>query len=261
MEEYTKMSSSKRRLAQLGVAALAVVGLALGTAPAANAQIMSVALPGQEAAATGAVTGTNRNIGIAYFPIASWRFEAKGQDANGREVSNSATVNGQMLAVEATFGGQEGRNGWGLGGWYWIAGDDKIAGSELPNVFELHGKYYFTPKIGVQVGYVGFEGGDNGYDAYVTYNALSKASDPETGRGGYSLDLGLGIYAEPFEEATFDAAGNVVSTKEATETYGSAFIAGSYDVANRISINTSIWIVASDEITATRFALGGGYRF
>lgn len=237
--------SISRSLAQFGVAAV-LAGWALGSAPAANAQIMSVALPGQEAAAGGGGTASNRNIGVAIFPYAAWRFDVKG--------AGEATADGLLFAVEATFAAPEGRSGgYGFGGWYWNSQENNVG-----DTFELHGKYYFTPKFGIQLGYVGFtDPSGSGYDAYLTYNAASKASDAETGKGGYSLEIGAGVYGERGEE--FNAAGQVTGKK--TFTYGSAFIAGSYDIAKQVSLNASVWYVGDDEFSATRLGLGVGYRF
>lgn len=230
MEDVLGMNNRK---VVLGFAAAATgAGMSAFGSPAAHAQIMPGGLLGTTSISDpmGGGSGRRQSIAAAIFPLAPWRFDFKG--------GGSGTIDGTLFAVESTFVNESGTGGYGIGGWYWGSRDKNITG----DVYELHGKYFFNQKLGIQAGYVGFQDGGSGYDLYLTGNIAAKSS-AETGKGGYSVDLGAGPYKDP------------------GGTFASAFLAGSADVAKQVSVNASIWYVGDSSFTAMRYGLGLGYRF
>lgn len=266
-------------------------------APGARAQFSTLALPTQTEGSgsatptptTGGATvaaGTRKNsaYSVNLFPYAPFQVGFKA-DVAGISVDSKGTTNGILIAPEAIFAAKNGRTGYGFGGWYWArtetGGDD--SDKAVQDLFDIHGRYLFTPQIGVQLGYLGnarVKGGfsdfkQQGVNLFATYNYASPPK-PDGKGGTFGANVGLGVQqiasTDLFESSAFFTG----------------FAAVSYEPVKNFSVNLSYYFLTGDQnlkllalpgvtpallqqagigdklksnFNQSRFAVGVGYRF
>ena len=178
-----------------------------------------------------------RNHSAQFYPLA--RFG--GEDAFG----NTGHANGVILAGELGFVREGSSQSYKVGGWYFAPKTDQF-------LYDVHGTYYFSPRIGLQVGTLGGKGpygyyhGD--FDAFLLFNISSDQVRPGAGKR-WAVQLAPGLYHY-----------NGISGAEFTW-----FVQGSLELANNLTLDTSYWYIkAPGDLFGnyeSRVVLGVGYRF
>ena len=173
----------------------------------------------------------------------------------------SATLPGVLFSLEDGFvlgGGSDSakKSSFKIGGWLFRGNwKDETRREEFGNVayYELHGKYYFAPQYGIQVGVLGARdktgtANSKDLDAFALYNFFKGGADSNTGHSSvpYALQLGLGGYKYAD-----------VSSPRIT-----AFLQGSVELRKYLSFDISSWYINSPSGGyEDRYVAGLGYRF
>jgi hypothetical protein len=215
------------KIASTLVPALILIG-SLSTAVAAHAQFTD-----SQPVNTGTDDKTKpRNNVVAFYPFTEFNITASG---NGGSVTH--VLDGSIIAIESGFqAGKNSRQSYAVGAWGFFRGDRAI--------IELHAKYMFTSRLGVQAGLLGATKNAAGLDS--DYFALIDLSPRKEGKPmRFHAQAGLGLYAYQSNSAQF-----------------TGFIDGRYEIRPNLDLNASYWYVGSPfggEVS--RFAIGTSYRF
>jgi len=232
------------------IAAFAVAGVAVslfGGAPTAHAQYSPALAPRLRVQQEGTAAGrfrTAQTLSAFFAPFT-------GNDAGG-----VGTAFGGLLSYEIAFVPTQGKP-FAFGMWYWTDADGDL--------FEFHGKTFFSDQWGLQAGILtsprGFQTlgdpivGPGGtitfttkstsgtlYDAFVLYNL----TPPNKARNYWNFQAGAGAFID--------------TTGGRTTTDFTGFIQGDTSLTDKIKLMTSYWYVA-DRGHFNRFGLGVGYNF
>ena len=257
-------------------------GLLLGVAaPRAEAQfstLVPVAAPPPprptDPAANKSETPKTSVFAIGLYPYAPFETKYTIKADGFKDTPIGDKTNGFLIAPEAAFL-SNGKSGLGVGGWYWVRTQSKGVKS---NFYEGHVKYYFTPNIGLQVGYLGNSSnedalGEKGVNGYVTYQYASPR--PAGAKAGsFSASIGLGVQNYGSFSSDLDL-GNGLQKVELFKSslLFAGFVSGGYEVFHGFSVNLSYWLVSGDrkvgselaglKVSAnrSRFAAGVSYQF
>jgi hypothetical protein len=179
--------------------------------------------------------GTQHYGSASFYPFAS--FASGGNFGNG--TSGTRTDFGTLFAADFGVKPAKSRNSYEVGGWYWTKG-----GSDL---YQLQGRVYFTPEMGVQLAYLGStKVSGNSYTAFLLYDLASNKVAP-TAKKKWTIQTGLGLLMDP--------------TGGRTTVSPTVFVQFSTMVAKNISVNAGIWTLRDRSTDITRYVLGSSYRF
>jgi hypothetical protein len=146
---------------------------------------------------------------------------------------------GPLLAGDVGFRGHNARRTLEMGGWYWTRGHTDL--------YELHGRGFFSETMGVQVGYLGSTSSSgSAMDTFLFYDFASQQLD-KNARRPWAIEVGIG----PFMD---------FSAGKTTNSF-SFYLQGSLGVAKNLSVSLSQWYVRDRSLDNIRLALGLAYRF
>jgi hypothetical protein len=273
------------RFATLVASAALTLGLSVALATPARAQFSTLSLPSakSESATATAASGKKGNAiySIGLYPYASFKTGIKisaRDEATGESFTadSQVTTRGYLLAPEVVFPSANGKGGFGVGGWYWLAGEKQ---SETNDYFNLHAKYFFNSQIAVQVGYLGNtsvpSGGvkEEGFNFYGSYNYSGGATEKKP-YDPYSVSAGLGVQLLNKQSVAGGA-----QSENGFDLKGAAllayYVSGSYRFTQNFRVDLSFWGLngkqdvdlgiagLKTDVTRNygRFAIGVGYEF
>lgn len=263
-----------------GAAWAILLGVFTGMVAPAAAQF-GTARPPRSTPVKGGEDDTRKaSVVFHVFPYSPFQYSYAFTDPTGAGQKAVAFNNGVLLATEVAFANAgSSRGGYALGGWYWSNTSNFIRTSFYDTesgtnptlqpplaktVYELHGKYYFTPQLGVQLGYLDISGGGSrgsAYDYFLLYTFLSprRASSGV----GYTIQLGVGQYKQNIQTTATAVRGG----EHLKDTYFTVFVNGSVEIAKNVTLDAVYWVLDADNVgqpradsTIARFAIGVGYK-
>ncbi len=188
----------------------------------AQAQFSSIAVTSQGTDST----AKPKHIGVTLYPVSPFVVNGPG--------NFSTTLVGTLIAAD--YSAATRRGSYQLGAWAWVR--------DGADIFEVHGKYFFTPNWGAHIGILGStNGGGNPIDAYLLYHFNLGKSGPQR---GIRFEAALGIFEDPA----------VVST-----TSFSGYLQAETSIARNLNLSMSYWYLQDKGLDGHRFGIGIGTRF
>ena len=151
----------------------------------------------------------------------------------------NVTVDGSLLASETAIPGFLHSKAYVIGGWIWRAADGSLT------QWEMHSKYFFTPRVGIQAGMLGASPGKGNppLSTFMVYD-FNGPGHPRHVQP-WHLQAGLGAF---------------VDTNGPPSGAFSGFIDGSVTIARGLSLDATYWNFKDSGVSSNRVGLGFGYQ-
>ena len=189
----------------------------------AKAQFGGIAVTSQGTDSTAKV----KHIGVTLYPASPFVVNGPG--------SFTTTLVGTLIAADYNWASR--RASYQIGTWAWVR--------DGSDIFEVHGKYFFTPNWGAHVGILGSTyGGGNPIDAYLLYHFTLGRSRSQR---GLRFEVAAGIFEDP--------AGGVGTTSF------SGYLQAETAIARDWNLSFSYWYLQDKGLDGHRFGLGIGTHF
>jgi hypothetical protein len=262
------------------VHALVIYGILLMFAKPASAQFSAFVASDLYGADTTQTQKKHLYYGsIALYPLAA--FDTAGAFGNG---NGTRTLAGGLYTVDL---GTVLRNGllhgkvrYEIGAWYW--------GNSNADLYETHFRALTRSGLGFQAGYLNTTKGfivvpgeqnklvtdANALDFFVLYNihnrraakAAGPAVPPVPGAGrppkyhNWNIELGVGLFVDNTPHIIGNMPSNFTRSNATTGNY-TFFISGAVEVAPRVSIIASDWVIRDRAVDLNRVSVGVGWSF